>query len=683
MKTMTFGRTIAVMTLLSLAAASAAPVPYATPAPHPRLLCNQRDLDAIRGRIEGVVEARALQQMLKKCDGYLDPGSRLYVDWKEHKKSYWHNRSGATWLTKCFEELAWAGVLTGEANYIEGSKNIVLTIIRERVIDTIGGTNYGRAYGGWLSQPLDAGHSSRSLAVFYDLLYNHLSEAERTEVRDYMTGTYLSYFYDYMRKLPEGDRYPGILGHNFALIGNSAAALMTLAVWGETGNAELEKQWLETFIGGIEQYLDIGIGPDGGALEGAGYTSACLYYLCFPAEALRRAGGKDLFQHERLKKVWDYYLYEMLPGRNYYDNTNDSFFHAHTAPFLLFAKVHNRPELTWMWEEVSGRLTDPADVYGDGRNAAQPILNYILLWYGAAPKAQSPDDLEMPLGRRFARRGLVAMRTGWGKDGCLMSFTCGGNPEYGHGQYDSGHFAFYRGNSALAGDTGYGGGQSEDHNTVLFDGEGQKLKCPKGRITAFEPGQHATYTAGRAGDLYHNKALKKADRHIYFVHDQDHPYAVVFDDLEADGEEHDYTWMLQGVNSHGFMMSGEGIEIDVAGEHPVVTDNKTGWKMRIVMFAVEPPRFSSDVKELRWNRTAKAVPHPRLLANIRTKEEPAILTVLLPYKDGMPLPRVERVAPHALRLEWANYIDLIAFGPARTGEAETQGRGFVRTPRGE
>ena len=127
------------------------------------------------------------------------------------------------------------------------------------------------------------------------------------------------------------------------------------------------------------------------------------------------------------------------------------------------------------------------------------------------------------------------------------------------------------------------------------------------------------------------------------------------------------------------MMSGEGIEINVVSQHPVVTDQQTGWQMRIVMFAVEEPIFSSDVKEIRWNRTAKAVPHPRLLANIRSKEPPAILTALVPYKQGTALPNIERVAPHALRLEWPDCIDLIAFGPARTEEAETKGRGFVRT----
>lgn len=666
------------LTSLTLAAAAAGPVlPSRPPAEHPRLLCTAGELAAVRDRLHGRIEATAYRKLLEKCDAYLTPGSRLYIDWPTRKNPYWRNRSGATHLTKCFEELAWAGVFSGEAKYVEGAKNIVLTIIRERVIDAIGGTNYGRPYAGWLGQPLDAGHSSRSLALFYDLLHEHLSEQERAEVRGYMTGTYLRYFYDYMRKLPENPKYPGILGHNFALIGNSSAALMTLAAWGETGDPAQEQAWLGTFMDGIKQYLDIGIGPDGGALEGAGYTSACLYYLMFPIEALRRAGGEDLFAHSRLSKVWDYYLYEMLPGRNYYDNTNDSFFHAHTVPFLLFARAYDRPELTWMWQEVSGRLTSPADVYGDGRNAAQPILNYVLLWHGAAPAAR-PPAVSAPLSRLFSRRGLVAMRNGWDEDGCMVSFTCGGSPAYGHGQYDSTHFSIYCGNSALAGDTGYGGNQADDHNTVLVDGKGQQMKATEGRIIAYEPGPEATYTAGRAGDLYYNKALKAYERHLYFVHDRVHPYVVVHDDLRADGEEHLYTWLLQGVNSHGFMMSGEGIEVDVSGEYPLVTDTNTGWRLRVVMFAAVDPEFSTDIKELRWNPTAKAVPHPRLRADVRTSKPPAILTVLLPHRPGAVLPEVTCVGERAVRVDWPRCVDVVSFGQAETGAAGALARGFAR-----
>ena len=652
-----------------------APQLYEGGAVHPRLLCTADELAAVRTRLDGEVEQPAYRKLIEKCDAFLNPKSGLYVDWDTRKKSYWHNRSGATWLTKCFEELAWAGVLSNQAKYIDGARNIVLTIVRERVIDQIAGTNYGRPYGGWLSQPLDAGHSSRALGIVYD----RFTESERAEIRDYMAGTYLSYLFDYMRKLPENDRYPGILGHNFALIGNSAAAVMTLAMWGETGNPEQEQAWLDMFLNGIKQYLDIGLGPDGGALEGAGYTSACLYYLTFPLEALRRAGGEDLSQHPRLRKAFDYYLYEMLPGRNYYNNTNDSFFHAHTCFFPLYARLYNRPELTWMWREVSGRLRTSADVYGDGRNAAQPILNYILLWYGQAPAPKSPDETTLPLTRLFSRRGIVDMRNGWDEDGCLLSFTCGGNPAYGHGQYDSGHFALYCGRSALAGDTGYGGGQSEDHNAVLIDGHGQRVKCDEGRITTCEPGELASYAAGRIGDLYRNTALKRFERHIYFVHDRKRPYAVVYDDIEADGNEHTYTWLLQGVNDHGFMMSGEGIEISTSGDRPLITDQNTGWKLGVTMFAASPPAFSADVKTIRWNPTAEAVPHPRLKAHIRTDRPPDILTVLTPGKDDGTFPTVTRVNRQAVRVEWPEHVDLVAFGPAQTPEAETPKRAFIRT----
>ena len=652
---------------------------YAEGAAHPRLICTADELDQVRARLEHEVEARAYQELLRKCDAYLDPANSLYVDWPERKKHYWHDRSGATWLTKCFEELTWAGVLSGESKYIEGSKNIVLTIIRERVIDGIGGLNYGQEYKGWLSQPLDAGHSSRSLAIFYDLLYDHLSETERAEVREYMIDPYIAYLYDYMSKLPESPQYPGILGHNFALIGNSSAALMVLAMYGETGRGtEQEQAWLDTFIGGIKRYLDIGIGVDGGAMEGAGYTSACLYYLTFPAEALRRAGGESLFEHERLRKVWDYYLYEALPGGNYFGNVNDAFYHAHTCFFPLYARIYERPELTWLWEHVTGHRTDPSDIYGDGRNAAQPMLNYIILWHALAPEAMTPEQVDKPLSARFSRRGMVLARSGWGPDDCLLSFICGGDPEYGHRQYDAGHFSLYRGQSALAGDSGYGGKNTEDHNGVLFDGKGQQLKCAEGRITAYEPGELATYACGNLGDLYNNAALKSYNRHIFFCHDRQRPYMVVYDELQADGAEHTYTWVMQGINATGFMISGEGMRFELSGEYPVIFDDNSGWQMSVMLFASQPPSFTQDINETKWSATASIIEHPRLRGDVTTSASPGFLAFLYPRREGDPVPTVTRVAPHALRINWPDCTDLVAFAPAETDGLRTEGVGFVR-----
>lgn len=667
--------------LLSLGPAPGAQQLYAGGGTRPRLVCTASELEAVRGRLHSGVEALAYREMLRKCDGYLDPKSSLYVDWPQREQHYWHDRGGATWLTKCFEELAWAGVLSGERKYLDGAKNIVLTIIRERVVDHIGGLNYGQPYKGWLSQPLDAGHSSRSLAIFYDLLYDYLTEAERAEVRNYITGTYLVYFYDYMRKLPDNPRYPGIMGDNFTLIGNSSAALLTLAVWGETGDPAREQAWLDLFIGGIKQYLDIGLGVDGGALEGPGYTSACLYYLNFPAEALRRAGGENLFEHPRLRKVCDYYLYEVLPGGNYFNNTNDAFFHAHTCFFPLYAAVYKRPEMMWLWDQVTGRLTSPSDLFGDGRNAAQPLLNYIILWHALGPRPQTPEQVGLPLSHRFSRRGLASMRSGWGAEDCLLSFTAGGNPDLGHGQFDANHFALYRGQSALAGDSGYGGGQTEHHNSVLFDGKGQQQKTAEGRLVAFEPGELATFACGRAGDLYANPALRRFDRHVCFVHDRQRPYAVIYDEMVTDDAEHSYTWLLQAINATGFMISGEGLSFDLSGPCPVVTDTGTGWQMRVLLFAATPPVFTVDACPTKWSATAQVVEHPRLRAEIRTKGSPHFLAFLYPCRPGTPQPQVTRVADQVLRVSWADCTDQISFGPVVPGEGRTEGSRFVRTPR--
>ncbi len=342
---------------------------------------------------------------------------------------------------------------------------------------------------------------------------------------------------------------------------------------------------------------------------------------------------------------------------------------THTCFFPLYARVYERPELTWLWEHVTGRLTDPSDVFGDGRNAAQPILNYTILWHALGPS------------KHFSRRGLVDMRSGWGKEDCLLSFTAGGNPEYGHGQYDTNHFSLYRGASALAGDSGYGGGQTEDHNGILFDGKGQQMKATEGRIIAYEPGEPASYACGRGGDLYYNKALKKFDRHVQFVHDKTRPYAVIYDELEADGAEHTYTWIMQGINATEFMISGKGMGFDLSGEFPVITDETTNWQMQVVLFASEKPVFTTDINETKWSATANIVEHPRLRAEVTTAQQPDFLAFLYPCRPGAPQPTVSRVNARALRVDWGDCVDLVAFGPTQTDEAATDGIGVVRTQR--
>ncbi len=655
---------------------------YAGNDQHPRLLCTAAELDLVRSRLDGEVEAIAYERLLEKCDSYLDPASPHYVNWPQQQNeigwdggraNLWEVRAGAWMLTKRYEELAWAGVLSGEQKYIDGAKNIVLTIIRERVIDRIGGTNYGREYTGWLAQPLDAGHSSRSLAVFYDLLYDHLSEEERAEVREYITGTYLAYLYPYMTKLKESDRYPAILGHNMHLIGNAAGGLMALAIYGEGGHStEQENAWVNTFFEGIEGFLGIGIGEDGGALEGPGYTGACLYYSVALIDAMRRAGGKNLFESPALQKVPYYYLYELRPNGAFFNNINDAWFSAHTVFFPLFAGICDDPALTWLWEQTDGWRHDETNVFGDTWSGWVPVLPYVILWHALAPEAKSPDELGKPLSRKFSRRGLVSMRTGWGKEGCLFSFLSGGQPDQGHAQYDANHFALYCGESILAYDSGYGARDTDDHNSLLFDGKGQTVRCNEGRIIAYEPGEIATYACGRAGDLYDNEALKEFDRHVYFVRGPHGPYAVVYDEVEADGAEHSYTWLLNIHANNAFELSGE---------HPVVVDEASGWQMDVLLFASTEPEITTDMNETKASRTAKVKTHPRLRAEVKTDQSPAFLALLYPRKPGAKLPQVTRLNDHALRVAWPDYVDLVAFGPAKTAEAETQDIGFMRTKR--
>jgi len=141
----------------------------------------------------------------------------------------------------------------------------------------------------------------------------------------------------------------------------------------------------------------------------------------------------------------------------------------------------------------------------------------------------------------------------------------------------------------------------------------------------------------RAGDLYHNEALHRFDRHVQFVHDKARPYAVIYDKVEADGAEHAYTWLLQGINDHGFMISGEGMRFDLDGEWPVIIDETGGRQMQVVLFSSEEPVFSHDLNETKWSATAEVVTHPRPRAEVTTAEAPHFLAFLYPCRPGTPL----------------------------------------------
>ena len=91
-------------------------------------------------------------------------------------------------------------------------------------------------------------------------------------------------------------------------------------------------------------------------------------------------------------------------------------------------------------------------------------------------------------------------------------------------------------------------------------------------------------------------------------------------------------------------------------------------------------KFTTGLNETKWSATAKEVYHPRLRADITTAAAPGFLAFLYPRRPDDAVPAVTRVADHALRVEWADCVDLIAFGPAQTDEASTDGIDFIRTP---
>ena len=136
------------------------------------------------------------QNLRQACEDHLNPESPGYIDYTDRKADFWGTRSGGRLLPKSIETLAVGGILL-DRRYAAEACNILRTIVKYRIVENCGGTNYGRPYRTWRDNCLDAGASSTVLAIGLDLLRRELSDAERREI-----GTYFLPFIDYTLENP-------------------------------------------------------------------------------------------------------------------------------------------------------------------------------------------------------------------------------------------------------------------------------------------------------------------------------------------------------------------------------------------------------------------------------------------------------------------------------------------------
>ena len=541
---------------------------------------------------------------------------------------------------------------------------------------------------------LDEAHSGmrlRSLALGYDMFFADASEAERGLVRDEIVRYIQKMIWFPAYEVFEQQPY---LANHSAMFG-AALGLAAIALQGET-EAYLVTDAM-AMADRIAQNLLLWQFDEGGAYgEGNLYALWTLRNLIPYFAARERFDGYSYADHPRLRAVEEWLAYELLPeGAARSHNLNDSVIqgvpYARSTTYFDWA-IHEWGSglAAWLWEHAAG--TYGIDMASEADKAST------VLWHRTVPQV-APGTV-LPKHRIWLGRGLYTFRTGWqegySSDDVVFSFYSG-KFQGGHAQEDQNQFALYGYGERFVIDHGAGavGKQSEAHNMVLIDGQGQHNAGGSvgtdGRIAEYLLGGMADYVVGDAASAYAtyseynapdypyqgadwswgyngSNPVEFAWRRVLTVHGDDAPpYFVVMDDIRKDDAVHDYEWRLHTLAWNDIDTAANPMTI--AGDEGTLDVHLLSPVAGAVTIHTEP--FN--------NQTTEA--DAQVLCVTRIAVEPSFSFLLIPRRSNTPGPAVSRSEQpwgHACTIDWGGgVVDQIvrnnSGAPVSYGDVETDG----------
>lgn len=549
--------------LITIAAALGLASP-ATAGPH--LLFDKDDLPRLREAFQRPPLERDWQPMLNQSRAFCDPQADAYLPASRQEGDLPYSGGDAHLLvgrdlSKWMEHIGLAYQITGDEELGEHGAAILARTVKEYPLSN---PMMSRSFSG------GRGDMLRGMALGFDWLNSAMTESQREAVAEAAAA--------YIERVLESARNPRTWWfryHNFNGVSVGAAGMMALAL--KDVYPERSRAWTDECAYLIKRWLDESFDEHGAYTEGVAYANYGLSNAAPFMVALRRNGGRDLLSHPHLVATSRFYIMTMLPGETVSDARNDSHYYGPRITPLLLAAYNGDGLARWLSEHT-----------GRKGNTAMTLLAY--------PDAEhveptGPRVSGLPLAEFFPDRGLAVWRTGWDASDVMFSVEAGPYFEVIHDQADEGHFTLYGLGHRWAIDTGYantydmdGRAQTLAHSCVLVNGKGQARSGAglgtEGKTVAYENNGAYGYAqmdttlayrqnvrnhlGDRADALADGMEMQRALRHVLFIRPgRGAPaYAVVLDDIEKDGEPHDYTWQ---------MFTGQDMTIDTTEQ---------GWVLR-------------------------------------------------------------------------------------------------------
>jgi hypothetical protein len=380
---------------------------------------------------------------------------------------------------------------------------------------------------------LMTGENAMTFGLAYDWLYDALSPAERTRLREGAERRALQPYLDaVVRDKPMSWH---TARHNWNTVCNGGATVLALALGGES---KLTPHVLERSVPAMDHYWQQ-LGADGGWDEGTGYWTYGHRYALLAAEALRRSGrpeGDAVFAQPGVRQT-GYFPVVFNPGRQLSASFGDSNGRASDPIFYLLGREYRNPDFVWFQDRAPLRAAS-----GDG----WPVEALALLWRPVnepwLPERQRAFQPRIDAVYTFPSIGWGMMAVSQPDPPAFLAFK-NGSLAANHTHLDLNHVSVGVGEKLVIRELGsrpypadYFGPRRYEyyeigtagHNTVLIGGRGQ-VHRREGRLAWPANGPGFSALTGVADGAY-EVPTTRARRQVVFV---DRRYWVLLDDVET------------------------------------------------------------------------------------------------------------------------------------------------------
>lgn len=402
--------------------------------------------------------------------------SMLAKGWNEIRQTADKELKGKS-LNKA-DYLSLAYLMTGEKQYSDKLKEILLNAVKA---EAWGSSEMLARKPAWRSD-LNVAHKSYLAAIAYDAVYNDLSSSERKEIAKglYRLGVE-PLLGDWLLE-PTRIHSLNSMGHNWWTSCVCMGGVLALSLQNELEEAkegaqavyEYLPEWFR-FAGDVLQQKAKTFDDAGGMYESLNYANFGIQEALQFLVAWKHVNpGVTLLDIPQLKPLSGFFAYVCYPrtGMLYSINFGDSHKNitAESSLMLLYELGIRDDNMLWYMAQVQ-----------QGQHRDGYFLNRPMGFLYTPDLKKAPLEPKLNQSQLFADFGWATMRDSWKKDATMLAVKSGHTWNHSHADANS-FILFHKGVDIIkdAGNCWYPNPayrnyffQSQAHNVVLFNGQGQ------------------------------------------------------------------------------------------------------------------------------------------------------------------------------------------------------------------